>query len=101
MLTQTAAILIEQQQKLYYALMMVTQKLDSEMRRMAGLTQCNLLTRRQEEVLALVRARRSNKEIGHQLHIAENTVKYHLTAILAKFGAQNRTDLILSTGDTK
>lgn len=100
MLTQTAAILIEQQQKLYYALVMVTQKLDSEMRRMTGLHHGSL-TIRQHEVLALVRVRRSNKEIGHQLHISENTVRYHVGSLLAKFGAQNRTDLILSTGEAK
>ncbi len=35
----------------------------------------------------------SNKQIAHELDIAEGTVKIHLAALFAHFGARNRTEL--------
>jgi DNA-binding NarL/FixJ family response regulator len=48
------------------------------------------LTPREREVLQLVTKGMTNKEIGVQLHIAENTVKNHLRNILEKLHLQNR-----------
>jgi two-component system NarL family response regulator len=49
------------------------------------------LTDREVEVLRLVAAGRSNREIGEALHIAEGTVKAHVNNILNKMGANDRT----------
>ena len=52
------------------------------------------LTAREREVLQLVAAGRSNKEIGTRLRISERTAKFHVTAILAKLGAANRAQAV-------
>jgi DNA-binding NarL/FixJ family response regulator len=49
------------------------------------------LTRRECEVLALVAAGRSNREIGETLLISDRTVARHLTNIFHKIGATSRT----------
>jgi two-component system response regulator DevR len=46
------------------------------------------LTPRESEVLALLVAGRSNREIGAQLLITEKTVKSYISAILVKLGLQ-------------
>ena len=46
------------------------------------------------EVLRLIAAGNANKEIGAQLSIAEETVKRHVTGILAKLGAHDRTHAV-------
>jgi DNA-binding NarL/FixJ family response regulator len=48
------------------------------------------LSEREIEVLRLVSAGRSNKEIGAALHIAEDTVKRHVSNILTKLGVSDR-----------
>src|SRR4029453_529095 len=48
------------------------------------------LTEREKEVLQLLAAGLTNKEIGSRLAIAENTVKNHLKSILGKLHLQNR-----------
>jgi DNA-binding NarL/FixJ family response regulator len=50
----------------------------------------NDLTEREREILQLLAAGLTNKEIGGRLTIAENTVKNHLKNILAKLHLQNR-----------
>ncbi len=52
-----------------------------------------ILTEREKEVLELLVAGRSNKEIGSALGIEERTVKTHVTKLLRKVGVQNRTRL--------
>ncbi len=54
------------------------------------------LTGREREVLRLLVLGRSNKEIGRDLQIAEDTVKTHVKHILAKLGVQSRTQAVLS-----
>ena len=51
-----------------------------------------LLSHRQAQVLPLVVAGFSNKEIGRELHIAEGTVKVHLSAAFSKLGVHNRVE---------
>jgi len=55
------------------------------------------LTKRQYEIFTLI-ARRglSNGKIAQLLHISENTVKIHVSAILKRYGVQNRTQLVLA-----
>lgn len=48
------------------------------------------LSEREIEVLQLVSAGKSNKEIGAVLHIAEDTVKRHVSNVLAKLGVADR-----------
>ncbi len=50
------------------------------------------LTERQREVLALVVKGRSNQEIARQLYLGLSTVRFHVSAILAKLGAANRAE---------
>jgi DNA-binding CsgD family transcriptional regulator len=58
------------------------------------------LTPRQSQVLNLVVSRgSSNKAIAKILKISESTVKLHITAVLKKFGCQNRTQLALFCKD--
>jgi DNA-binding NarL/FixJ family response regulator len=50
-------------------------------------------TSREKEVLELLVAGRSNKEIGSPLGIGERTVKAHVAKLLRKVGVQNRIAL--------
>ena len=50
------------------------------------------LTDRELEVLRLLAAGRSNQRIAHDLVVALDTVKKHVTHILGKLGAANRTE---------
>jgi NarL family two-component system response regulator LiaR len=50
------------------------------------------LTTREGEVLALLVEGLSNAEIAAQLHVTVATVKYHVSNILSKLGATNRTE---------
>lgn len=53
------------------------------------------LTERELAVLTLLAAGRSNKEIGSALNITEGTVKNHMTNVLGKLGALDRTQAAL------
>lgn len=52
------------------------------------------LTKRELEVLVLIKKGLTNGQIGKQLFIAERTVKFHITAILSKLNASNRTEAV-------
>lgn len=53
------------------------------------------LTAREEEVLRLVAAGRTNAEIGALLHLGIETVKTHVGNLLAKLGARDRTQAVV------
>lgn len=54
------------------------------------------LTPRELEVLQLVAAGSSNREIGHELMLSEATVKSHLVHIYDKLGVRSRTSAVAS-----
>lgn len=53
-----------------------------------------LLSVRERGVLRLVAAGLSNKQIAETLSISERTVKFHVTAIFNKLGAENRAQAV-------
>lgn len=53
------------------------------------------LTAREREVLQLMAQGLPNKSIARELAISEHTVKFHVNAILSKFGAQSRTEAVV------
>ena len=52
------------------------------------------LTDRELEVLRLLAAGKSNQRIAHDLVVALDTVKKHVTHVLGKLGAANRTEAV-------
>ena len=54
------------------------------------------LTARERELLGLMAQGMSNQEISNRLGIAMPTVKFHVTNILAKLHAENRTEAVLT-----
>jgi len=59
--------------------------------RLAQRMACNDLSPRENEVLQLIARGRSNKEIASDIGIAEDTVKRHVTNLLAKLRVADRT----------
>lgn len=51
------------------------------------------LTIRDKQVIELIRFGKLNKEIAHELHIGEGTVKVYVSRIFIKTGMANRTIL--------
>jgi len=66
-------------------------------------------SKREKQVLELLAAGKTNRDIGTKLFISESTVKFHVHAILSKLDAGNRTEAVsiavqqgiidLATGD--
>ncbi|MGK6357049.1 helix-turn-helix domain-containing protein [Sphingomonas sp. DT-207] len=57
------------------------------------------LTPTQMEVLRCVRSGLLNKQIAHELGIAEATVKVHMTALMRKLNVRNRTQAAIAAGN--
>jgi DNA-binding NarL/FixJ family response regulator len=57
------------------------------------------LSERELEVLRLIARGASNREIAERLFLAEGTVKNHITNILGKLGARDRTQAALKAKD--
>ena len=53
-----------------------------------------LLSERERGIIRLVAAGLSNKEIARSLGIAERTVKFHITSLFNKLGADNRAQAV-------
>jgi DNA-binding NarL/FixJ family response regulator len=54
------------------------------------------LSAREQEVLALLASGKSNKDIASSMHIAENTVKCHVSAILLRLNVSDRTEAVVT-----
>jgi two-component system NarL family response regulator len=54
------------------------------------------LTQREQEVLALIVAGKSNPEIGKDLCITAGTVRVHVHAIFHKLGVRDHTQAVIS-----
>ena len=52
------------------------------------------ITPRELEILALIAAGLSNKEIAERVHVSENTVKTHSSRVFDKLGARRRTQAV-------
>ncbi|MFE1953776.1 MULTISPECIES: response regulator [Streptomyces] len=53
------------------------------------------LTDREREILTVIAQGWTNTEIGQRLHLAESTVKTHVSRILAKTGARDRVQAVI------
>jgi DNA-binding NarL/FixJ family response regulator len=53
------------------------------------------LTSREKQVLTLIGAGYTNKDLARELSISENTAKHHVTNIFDKLGVSNRLELLL------
>ncbi len=53
------------------------------------------LTARESEVLKLLSQGLTNREIGEHLHLAEKTIKHHMSNILQKLHVRTRTEAAL------
>jgi DNA-binding NarL/FixJ family response regulator len=71
---------------------MVTGRLLDHIRHERDTPEPEPLTPRELEVLALLARGLPNKEIADSLYIGERTVKFHVSSILAKLDAANRTE---------
>ncbi|MDR0783918.1 MAG: response regulator transcription factor [Propionibacteriaceae bacterium] len=59
----------------------------------------NLLTDREIDVLKEIAIGRNNMEIAERLHLAEGTVKTHISRLLFKLQARDRVGLVLAAYD--
>ena len=59
-----------------------------------------MLTDREREVLSLVAAGLTNEEIAGSLHLSPLTAKTHVSRILTKLGARDRTQLVVIAYET-
>ncbi len=58
------------------------------------------LTKREEEVLAVLAIGRTNAEIADELFISLSTVKTHLASLMNKLGARNRVEMAMWAHET-
>jgi len=54
---------------------------------------CRHLTPREKQIVDLVSQAKLNKEIAHELHLSEGTIKEYLNKVYRKLGIKNRTEL--------
>ena len=61
----------------------------------------SILTDREKQIVALLQAGHSNREIAEKLGLRENTIKHYMTPLLQKLGVRNRTEAALLARDAK
>ena len=67
--------------------------LDEHRPKSAELADGGLLSRREREVVAMVAAGMTNKQIADRLFIAERTAEGHVERIRGKLGVRSRTEV--------
>ncbi|NGO49429.1 response regulator [Streptomyces ureilyticus] len=60
-----------------------------------------VLTEREREILTVIGQGWSNTEISSRFHLAESTVKTHVSRILAKTGTRDRVQAVILAYDTR
>ena len=92
--TQAYALSLEQMAEL--SLEVLDEATEAGMRREepSGGSRHSVLSPRELEVLRLVAEGLQNREISVRLFITERTIRYHLTSIFGKLGADNRTQAV-------
>jgi DNA-binding NarL/FixJ family response regulator len=63
--------------------------------RLAGYFADDELTRREIQVLELIRDGNRNKQIADQLAISETTVNFHIRNVVEKLNAKDRTHAVI------
>ena len=53
------------------------------------------LSVREKQIVELIQQAKLNKEIAHELHLSEGTIKEYLNRIFRKLGVSNRTELAI------
>jgi two-component system nitrate/nitrite response regulator NarL len=75
-----------------YVTPLLAGKMLTELSRPSEPDQLADLTRREVEVLDLLSQGLANREIGERLHLAEKTIKHHISGILMKLQVRSRTE---------
>jgi DNA-binding NarL/FixJ family response regulator len=63
-------------------------------RRARGSPRCGPLTAQELQVLDLLAAGRTNRQVGEELFVAEKTASVHVSRIFAKLGASSRAEAV-------
>ncbi len=82
----------EENQRIHQQIAQLTAETNEKGENKIELSNYNL-TERQIEIIDLIKQGKTNKEIGHQLYISENTVKYHLKVIYEILDIAHRSEL--------
>jgi DNA-binding NarL/FixJ family response regulator len=57
------------------------------------------LTLREEQIVALLRKGKTNREIAGELNLSEKTVKHYMTVLMQKLAARSRLEVVLALKD--
>ncbi|MGX5680252.1 response regulator transcription factor [Schumannella luteola] len=76
------------------------ERVSGQLRDAPDVSQLQLITEREREVLALVGQGLTNEEIGRELFLSPLTAKTHVSRIMSKLGARDRVQLVVLAYET-